>query len=163
TRADHRLDAPRLDRPRHVLTRGANAEVRPGDEDCVVAELVAERRVEALEQIGLHQLGVLDVQVLAREHDVGVDVRARDDDAARPARGAGGAPAPPGPAPPPASAGCPPPPPAPPRPLKSRFAVVTAFPPAPSTPTPPPNHAPQVGGETTPPASTKTSSRPSPI
>jgi hypothetical protein len=46
----------------------------------VAHQLVAQRRIEPLEQIGLHQIGVVDVEIDARVEDIGVDVRAGDDD-----------------------------------------------------------------------------------
>ena len=50
-----------------VLAQPADPEVRAGNENRVVAELVAQRRVEALEQVRLHLLGVVDVQELGRD------------------------------------------------------------------------------------------------
>ena len=60
-----------------VLSRRADAEVRTRDDDHVVPELVAQRRIVALEEVLLHLLDVLDVQILARIHDVRVEVVAR--------------------------------------------------------------------------------------
>ena len=165
-----RLHAPGLHRLDDVLARGAEAEVRAGDDDRVRPELVAERGVEALEQVLLHLLGILDVQVRARVQHVGVDVVARDhdgvalDDHARsdhvaPGRRSRRRPRPP--RRPTRSRGGPRPRGEPIRPLKLRFVVVTARSPAASTPMPPPKQAPQVGVETIAPASTKRSSSPS--
>src|SRR5262249_47987838 len=77
---DHAPDARRLHRLRHVLTRRAAAEVRVDDEGGVAAETVAERRIEPLEQMALHQRGVFDVEERPRVQHVGVDVVAVDAD-----------------------------------------------------------------------------------
>ena len=50
-----------------VLARRAEPEVPAGDDDRVVAELVAQRRVVALEQVLLHQLRIVDVQEPRRD------------------------------------------------------------------------------------------------
>ena len=65
--ADHAADPARLHRERNVLARGADAEVRADDEDRVADEPVAQRRVEALEQVLRHLLGVVDVEERARD------------------------------------------------------------------------------------------------
>src|SRR5262249_46171562 len=121
---------------------------------------VAQRRVEALEQVAGHVRDVRDVQVRARVEHVRVDVVLPDQDspAFEPH--------------PSTSAGCTISPataaaaatqafarhtsesPEPIRPRKFRFVVVIARSPAASTPIPPPKHAPQVGVETIAPAAT---------
>ena len=72
--------APGLHRQGHVLARGADAEVLPDDDHGVAGfELLPQPGVEALEEIRLHLLGIVDVQVRTRIHDVGVDVVPGDD------------------------------------------------------------------------------------
>ena len=66
----------------NVLARGAAAEVRADDEGGVADELVAKRRVEALEEVVRHLRDVGDAEVRAREEHVGVDVVLRDHDGA---------------------------------------------------------------------------------
>jgi hypothetical protein len=61
-----------------VLARRPAAEVGVDDEGRVAAETVAERRVEPLEQMILHQRRILDVEERAGIEDVGVDVVAVD-------------------------------------------------------------------------------------
>ena len=77
---DHALDARGLHRPRHVLSRRARAEVGVHDERSVAAEALAQRRIEPLEEMVLHQLGVVDVEVRPGVQHVGVDVVAVDAD-----------------------------------------------------------------------------------
>src|SRR5207253_4130750 len=80
--ADQATDAGFEHGARHVLARGAGAEVLAHDQDRVAAEPVAQRRVEALEEVLLHLDRVLDAEVRPGIEDVRVDVVARDDDAA---------------------------------------------------------------------------------
>src|SRR6185312_10877385 len=67
------------DRERDVLPRRADAEVRSDDEDRPVDHPLAQRGVEALEEVLRHLRGILDVQVRARVHDVRVDIVAGHD------------------------------------------------------------------------------------
>ena len=71
-------DARGPHRHRHVLPGRPGAEVLAGDQDRVARELVAQRRIEALEEVRRHLADVEHVQVLARVEDVGVDVVLRD-------------------------------------------------------------------------------------
>jgi len=72
--ADEPVDTAALHRERHMLARGADAEVGTHDEDRPVDEPLAERGVETLEEMLRHLRRVLDVQVRAGVHHVGVDI-----------------------------------------------------------------------------------------
>src|SRR6185312_6278454 len=165
--AEHAAHPPSLHRQRHVLARGPDPEVPAGHDDRVLPELVAQRRVVALEQVRLHRVGILDVEELARVHHVGVDVVALDhhgasfDDHALSSPGSMISPATAEAAATYALARCTSASREPIRPRKLRLVVAIARSPAPSTPMPPPKQAPQVGVETIAPASTNRSNRPS--
>ena len=77
--ADDAADPAALHRERDVLPRRADAEVRSDDEDRPVDHPLAQRGVEALEEVLRHLRGILDVQVRARVHDVRVDIVAGHD------------------------------------------------------------------------------------
>ncbi len=71
---EHCADAPRLHGQRHVLARRPAAEVVAHHQDGVAAEPVAQGRVEAVEEVVLHPLRIVDVEEGSRVEDVGVDV-----------------------------------------------------------------------------------------
>ena len=78
--ADDPADAAALHREGNVLARGADAEIRSDHENRPVDHALAERGVEALEEVLRHLRRVLDVQVRARVHDVRVEVVAGHDE-----------------------------------------------------------------------------------
>ena len=86
-------DARRAHRLGHVLARRPRAEVLADHQHRVAHQAVAERGVEALEEVRAHPLGVLEVEERPGVEDVGVDVVlgdhdrcALDDHAGAPAR-----------------------------------------------------------------------------
>ena len=77
---DHAADSGGAHRRGHVLARRPGAEVGARDEDRVADELVAERRVEAFEQVRRHLEIVEDADEPTGIHDVRVDVVLIDHD-----------------------------------------------------------------------------------